>query len=362
MNSLPYERLLDILLSLDVEDIINFCQTDRFYANVCQDWTFWSEKPRLDLKLPRGLFYQDNFGPVRRYLYIRNLLIQPITSLKRAIKADNVDAVRILLQYVDPRERMGENRDQPVVAAARYGSVKVLNLLLNDQRVDPSIRDDIALLIAIKNGHTEAANILLDDPRVNPANMNNEAIYDSIEAENYEIVARLLGDSRVDPRDDNNILTAVETGNMPILELLLADNRIDPTILNNYPVRIASMYGNIDAMDRLLRDPRLHRDSDKRYLYLDDALARAAGNGHLNIVNRLLEEPNINPSNWGNLALKNAAKNRHLEVALRLLQDPRINNNVDKDELVRIFKKNGWDIPLTQYLFMVKFNENSRMF
>lgn len=345
METLPYERVLDILLPLNVTDIVNFCQSSKFYAEVCQDWTFWSIKAMRDLKLPRGLFYSNYFNPAKRYFYIKSLLIDPVTSLKLAIKADNGDAVRVLLHYVDPSRRMGENGDQPVVAASRYGSAKALNVLLNDERVDPSIRDDISLLIAAGNGHLNIVNILLNDPRVNPANMRNQAIHNAIKGGHYEVVSRLLKDPRVNPKDINNINTAARIGDTNILRLLLDDYRVDPTILNNFPLRIAAMNGNLHAVDMLLNDPRLYRDPDKRYEYLDDALAKAAEGGHLGVINRLLEEPNINPSNWGNLALKNAATNRHLEVVLRLLRDPRIDiNNEDKAELVKIFRKNGWNI------------------
>jgi hypothetical protein len=46
--------------------------------------------------------------------------------------------------------------------------------------------------------------------------------------------------------------------------------------------------------------------------------------GHLEVVNRLLADPRVDPSDDSNLAIRNAMANNHLPVVERLLQDPRV--------------------------------------
>ena len=41
---LPYERLYDIALNMDFNTLINFCQTNRFLSQICEDNRFWRLK------------------------------------------------------------------------------------------------------------------------------------------------------------------------------------------------------------------------------------------------------------------------------------------------------------------------------
>jgi hypothetical protein len=61
------------------------------------------------------------------------------------------------------------------------------------------------------------------------------------------------------------------------------------------------------------------------------AFAWAAGSGHVEVVNLLLDTPGrgIDPADYHNKAIRNAAENGHLDVVDRLLQDQRVNPNDD---------------------------------
>jgi ankyrin repeat protein len=56
-----------------------------------------------------------------------------------------------------------------------------------------------------------------------------------------EIVQLLLADDRVDPSANDNypIRIALENGHLQIVQLLLADRRVDPSALDNYAVQLA---------------------------------------------------------------------------------------------------------------------------
>ena len=56
----------------------------------------------------------------------------------------------------------------------------------------------------------------------------------------------------------------------------------------------------------------------------NSALRLACENGHLSIVNLLLQNDNVDPSDLNNSAIKAALSNKHLEIVNRLLQDSRI--------------------------------------
>ena len=100
----------------------------------------------------------------------------------------------------------------------------------------------------------------------------------------------------------------------------MRDSRINPNLANFSngftPLSLASQYGHLNVVNRLLDDPRVD-PSIKR----DKALRDAVRGGHLNIVNRLLEDPRVNP----NEALHNAIFGNNLDIVLRFLQDPRTN-------------------------------------
>lgn len=51
-------------------------------------------------------------------------------------------------------------------AVAKKGDVEVMELLLKNETIDPSLNGNEALLLAILSGHTEVAKLLLSDSRV----------------------------------------------------------------------------------------------------------------------------------------------------------------------------------------------------
>jgi ankyrin repeat protein len=57
----------------------------------------------------------------------------------------------------------------------------------------------------------------------------------------------------------------------------------------------------------------------------NQAIQLAAYNGHLQVVERLLEHPGVDPSDGNNEAIRWAAKRGHAEIIRRLLDHPRMN-------------------------------------
>ena len=93
---------------------------------------------------------------------------------------------------------------------------------------------------------------------------------------------------------------------------------------------------DIDVVNRLLDDPRVDPSADNNC-----AIRSAAKNGHLDVVNRLLEDPRVDPSSNNNCAIRWAAKNGHLDVVNRLLEDLRVDPSADNNFAIEFAAKNG---------------------
>ena len=75
----------------------------------------------------------------------------------------------------------------------------MIELLLQDPRIDPSARDNYAIGCAILHNHDKVVELLLQDFRVEPSAPNNKAIILSTEKwSNLKNVEVLIQDPRVD--------------------------------------------------------------------------------------------------------------------------------------------------------------------
>ena len=124
--------------------------------------------------------------------------------------------------------------------------------ILNSQQVD--------FVIACTNGNARQIQRLLQQPTVDPScSGNNTAISIAVINNHIDVVQLLLADQRVDPtyRYDNLICQAAQRGYTELVEMLLADGRINPTAYQYQAIRDASekLYSTIVAL--LLADHRL---------------------------------------------------------------------------------------------------------
>lgn len=143
--------------------------------------------------------------------------------------------------------------------AARRGHLAVVDRLLQDERVDPSARDNNAIQLAAYNGHVAVVERLLQDERVDPSADNNDAVRLAAVYGHLAVVERLLQDARVDPLADDNyaVRLSAQNGHLAVVDRLLQDKRVDPSACNNYAVRWASYNGHLAVVDRLLEDSRV---------------------------------------------------------------------------------------------------------
>ena len=105
--------------------------------------------------------------------------------------------------YVAPVKRfLAEEHDDPFIVhviensailwATRHGHAEIVELLLADERVDPSIYLNEAIQLASYFGYTEIVELLLADGRVDASVRNNWAIRNASEQGGRSIVKILL--------------------------------------------------------------------------------------------------------------------------------------------------------------------------
>ncbi len=89
-------------------------------------------------------------------------------------------------------------------------------------------------------------------------------------------------------------------------------------------------HGRLADVQRMLESGELLVDGN-----LNDALVRAAENGHVDVVDCLLRHAMFDPSADDNYAIRLATENGHLAVVGRLLRDERVDPSVDDGYAVR---------------------------
>jgi ankyrin repeat protein len=207
--------------------------------------------------------------------------------------------------------------------SVRHGYNVITRFILSHDLFDPSVcyKYDTTIQIASYYGRTEAVQLLLNDNRVDPSGSENDAIRKASENGHVEVVRLLLSDNRVDPSARNNyaIRKASENGHVEAVQLLLSNNRVDPSDRNNHAIRKASSNGHVEITQLLLNDDRVD-PSDRD----NDAIRTTSHNGYVEIVYLLLNDSRVDPSAHNNYSIKWASSNGHVEVVRLLLSDDRV--------------------------------------
>jgi len=126
---------------------------------------------------------------------------------------------------------------------------------------------------------------------------------------------------------DQVFMDACKNGNTDIVDVWLMMDIVEiksPIFDDTGPICEASTFGNVEVVDRLLQ-------YTKKRLMVDPpesknvALMYAINNGHINVVDRLLQDDRVDPSSHDNIAFRLACNyNGHINVVDRLLQDDRV--------------------------------------
>ncbi len=198
-----------------------------------------------------------------------------------------------------------------------------LMLILQDERMAPSVctREKMLVFSSYK-GYPKIVQLLLDDPKVDPGceyqGRKNAALLEAVRKGNTDIVRLLLVDGRADPTAEDNhcVEMAAAEGHAGVLRLLLDDSRVDPAARDNSAIREASSRGHTGALRILMKDARV--DVQKV------ALETASKNEHLETVRLILRDGRVDPSRKRNRATRWASVNGRTKMTRLLLEDPRV--------------------------------------
>jgi surface antigen len=127
-------------------------------------------------------------------------------------------------------------------------------------------------------------------------------------------------------------------GRLADVQRMLESGEVPVTVngnLNEALVRAAEN-GHVDVVDYLLRHAMFDPSADYNH-----AIRIAAQNGHLAVVERLLHDERVDPSANDNYAVRQAARDGHLAIVDRLLQDKRVDPSASINDAVRGAARNG---------------------
>jgi ankyrin repeat protein len=151
------------------------------------------------------------------------------------------------------------------------------------------------------------------------------------------IVKRMLESGKLRRRRNGNLNDAIEraAANGHVVDYLLRHAMFDPSADDNrnrnrnraIAIQLAAKNGHLAVVERLLQDERVDPSASNNL-----AIRMAAQNGHLTVVERLLQDPRVDPS--AN-AIQFAAVRGHVAVVERLLDDDRVDPSANNNNAVR---------------------------
>lgn len=134
---------------------------------------------------------------------------------------------------------------------------------------------------------------------------------------------------------------AAKFGSARIVSLLLCDkyrNDVDPATQNNQAILRASENGHVEVVQLLLNDSRVD-PSDNRNI----AICMACKHGHANVVKLLLCDERVNPSDNKNELIQNACRSGRVNIVKLLLSDSRVDPSANNNTALRMASCYKWN-------------------
>ena len=256
---------------------------------------------------------------------------------------DNANALRFLLELGADVNVLNSERETPLMRAVRFGDLKVIKILLEQEHVDLYVRNRYgytALHIATIDSQLGVLNLLLSSERLDvncPDRCGNSAFWLSVELGRDSISERFLKDSRLDvnarggyakPRWQTTALyTACSRENTRVVSSTLASThmpRVDPNVKGDgrkSPLGIAAYQGAYDLAKMLLSADgiRINAVDEEE----DDPLWLALPRHEMSVVVLFLDDSrldiNCQNNRLGDTYLIAAAREGNVSLVKRLL-------------------------------------------
>jgi hypothetical protein len=204
-----------------------------------------------DAELARVIFYLLRNDKTQLALDIIDRADPNIVHMIAA-EYDMSDLFLLLAQYYDIDESLLEDL---LVVAAEFGSINVVKYLITIRWVNPAIRNNLPLRMAVTWRHYNIVDLLLDDNRVDPSAAHNDALLIAIKNDDLLMVTILLGHPKVvDSVDLDVAKIAIDEGNYKILRQILEETQIthndNLTMLREYAQEVED-YRIMNVLNRV---------------------------------------------------------------------------------------------------------------
>ena len=167
------------------------------------------------------------------------------------------------------------------IEAIENNKINIIKTLLKDLSFLPNFDDNQAFQLSARLGHIEIVELLLNDKRIDPAVVTIPQILGSpctinSNKTNYNIVELLLKNKIIDPSIDYNyaIIYSSKFGHEQIVDLLLKDKRVDPSDHRNCSIRHSYEHKHKKITQLLWKDQRVKNTLMKDDLELYNKLIK----------------------------------------------------------------------------------------
>ena len=299
--------LFETLRQLSYDEILRICQVNKDVNNFSQDNL---QIQSLLISKRTDKLIEQHGGEHNTLIYASRNDDLPVLNelLARGVDPNKhmtikfSDPVTVLQCFWRAQPHPDYKDDHPLIEAVRHNRLNIVDRLLIDPKIDPSIFHNLAIIEASQHGYLDLVNRLLEDRRVDPSDLNNVAIIMTTanidQGSSYcRVISRLLDDPRVnEPSVDpfnNDIfrenLTCVD--DVDLMKKLLADPRFDPSENDNDAIRMATSYSSMEVIELLLADPRVDPSTDNDWGV--ETLMHAAQREDKILMRRLLNIPSV---------------------------------------------------------------------
>jgi len=203
---------------------------------------------------------------------------------------------------------------------------------LKDSNVDPTayIYGNTSLIVAIYNGHIEIVDLLLNDSRIDSTLYKNKALYYATILGEIEIIEKLIKCDGVNPNDrgDNTVsalVASLNKSNPDITLLFLKKNLVDLNVYLEYILIEATKYEYYELVEYCLVN---YKDRIKQFNIKYIIKTNISDNA--DILDLYYKYTNINLSMYNNMFLKTSIIWRNYSVVKYLIKNKQVQSKILK--------------------------------